>query len=104
VVAGVDFGDPEFAQAVRDGVARVDELIAADPSMSVVGIAGPGDALANAAATLETMRLGCADQKRRFRGSACGARAAAAVAALQALKARRRGATCGGTTRVATRP
>jgi nitrogen fixation protein NifB len=34
-----------------------DELIAADPSMSVVGIAGPGDALANADATLETMRL-----------------------------------------------
>lgn len=33
-----------------------DELIAADPSMSVVGIAGPGDALANAEASLETLR------------------------------------------------
>lgn len=33
------------------------ELIAADASLSVVGIAGPGDALANAEATLETMRL-----------------------------------------------
>jgi len=32
VVAGVDFGDPDFAQAVRDGVARVDELIAAELS------------------------------------------------------------------------
>lgn len=34
-----------------------DELIAADPSMSVVGIAGPGDALANAEATIETLTL-----------------------------------------------
>ncbi len=34
-----------------------DEVIAADPSTTVVGIAGPGDALANADATLETMRL-----------------------------------------------
>lgn len=34
-----------------------DELIAADPSMTVVGIAGPGDALANADETIETMRL-----------------------------------------------
>jgi nitrogen fixation protein NifB len=34
-----------------------DELIAADPSMSVVGIAGPGDALANAEASIETLRL-----------------------------------------------
>jgi len=34
-----------------------DELIAADPSMTVVGIAGPGDALANAEASLETMSL-----------------------------------------------
>ncbi len=33
------------------------ELVAVDPSVSVVGIAGPGDALANAAETLETMRL-----------------------------------------------
>jgi nitrogen fixation protein NifB len=33
------------------------ELIAADPSLAVVGIAGPGDALANPEATLETMRL-----------------------------------------------
>ncbi|MGB6107776.1 MAG: polyprenyl synthetase family protein, partial [Mycobacterium sp.] len=32
VVAGVDFGDPDFARAVRDGVARVDELIAAELS------------------------------------------------------------------------
>ncbi len=32
MVAGVDFGDPEFAQAVRAGVARVDELIAAELS------------------------------------------------------------------------
>lgn len=34
-----------------------DELVAKDPSVSVVGIAGPGDALANAAETLETMSL-----------------------------------------------
>jgi nitrogen fixation protein NifB len=33
------------------------ELVANDPSVSVVGIAGPGDALANAAETLETMQL-----------------------------------------------
>ena len=32
MVAGVDFGDPDFARAVRDGVARVDELIAAELS------------------------------------------------------------------------
>lgn len=32
MVAGVDFGDPDFAQAVRDGVGRVDELIAAELS------------------------------------------------------------------------
>jgi len=30
VVAGVDFGDPVFAQTVRDGVARVEDLIAAE--------------------------------------------------------------------------
>ena len=30
VVAGVDFGDPDFAQRVRDGVARVEECISAD--------------------------------------------------------------------------
>jgi len=30
VVAGVDFGDPEFAQRVRDGVARVEDVIAAE--------------------------------------------------------------------------
>jgi heptaprenyl diphosphate synthase len=30
VVAGVDFGDPVFAQSVRDGVARVEDLIAAE--------------------------------------------------------------------------
>jgi nitrogen fixation protein NifB len=34
-----------------------DEVIAADPTTSVVGIAGPGDALANAAASLETLQL-----------------------------------------------
>jgi nitrogen fixation protein NifB len=34
-----------------------EELIASDPSMTVVGIAGPGDALANAAASLETLTL-----------------------------------------------
>ena len=32
MVAGVYFGDPDFARAVRDGVARVDELIAAELS------------------------------------------------------------------------
>lgn len=32
MVAGVDFGDPDFAQSVRAGVARVDELIAAELS------------------------------------------------------------------------
>jgi heptaprenyl diphosphate synthase len=30
VVAGVDFGDPDFAQRVRDGVARVEECISAE--------------------------------------------------------------------------
>lgn len=30
MVAGVDFGDPQFAQSVRDGVARVEELISAE--------------------------------------------------------------------------
>lgn len=30
MVAGVDFGDPVFAQTVRDGVARVEDLIAAE--------------------------------------------------------------------------
>ena len=30
VVAGVDFGDPVFAQQVRDGVARVEDIIAAE--------------------------------------------------------------------------
>ena len=30
VVAGVDFGDPDFAQNVRDGVARVEDLIAGE--------------------------------------------------------------------------
>lgn len=30
VVAGVDLGDPDFAASVRDGVARIDELIAAE--------------------------------------------------------------------------
>ncbi|MGY4712698.1 nonaprenyl/(2E,6E)-farnesyl/geranylgeranyl diphosphat synthase [Mycolicibacterium sp. CBM1] len=30
VVAGVDFGDPEFAQSVRDGVARVEELMSTE--------------------------------------------------------------------------
>ena len=30
MVAGVDFGDPVFAQSVRDGVARVEELISAE--------------------------------------------------------------------------
>jgi len=30
VVAGVDLGDPDFAARVREGVARVDELIAAE--------------------------------------------------------------------------
>lgn len=35
----------------------VEELASADPSLSVVGIAGPGDALANAAETIETMQL-----------------------------------------------
>ena len=30
VVAGVDFGDPVFAQNVRDGVARVEDLIAGE--------------------------------------------------------------------------
>ena len=32
MVAGVDFGDPDFAQSVRDGVARVEDLIAAELS------------------------------------------------------------------------
>lgn len=35
----------------------VDQLIERDPSLRVVGIAGPGDPLANAASTLETLRL-----------------------------------------------
>lgn len=35
----------------------VDDVLAKDPSLRVVGIAGPGDPLANAAATLETLRL-----------------------------------------------
>ncbi len=30
MVAGVDFGDPDFAQSVRDGVARVEDLIATE--------------------------------------------------------------------------
>ncbi|WP_395308316.1 nonaprenyl/(2E,6E)-farnesyl/geranylgeranyl diphosphat synthase [Mycobacterium sp. AMU20-3851] len=30
VVAGVDFGDPEFAASVRDGVARIEELMATE--------------------------------------------------------------------------
>lgn len=30
VVAGVDFGDPIFAQTVRDGVARIDEMISTE--------------------------------------------------------------------------
>ena len=30
MVAGVDFGDPVFAQQVRDGVARVEDIIAAE--------------------------------------------------------------------------
>jgi len=30
VVAGVDFGDPVFAESVRDGVARIEEMIAAE--------------------------------------------------------------------------
>ena len=30
VVAGVDFGDPDFAQRVRDGVARVEECISSE--------------------------------------------------------------------------
>jgi heptaprenyl diphosphate synthase len=30
VVAGVDFGDPDFAQSVRDGVARVEEMISTE--------------------------------------------------------------------------
>ena len=30
VVAGVDFGDPAFAARVRDGVARVEDLIATE--------------------------------------------------------------------------
>ena len=30
MVAGVDFGDPDFAQRVRDGVARVEECISAE--------------------------------------------------------------------------
>jgi nitrogen fixation protein NifB len=33
-----------------------DEIVAADPSTSVAGIAGPGDALASADATLDTLR------------------------------------------------
>jgi len=35
----------------------VDDVLEKDPSLRVVGIAGPGDPLANAAATLETLRL-----------------------------------------------
>lgn len=35
----------------------VDDVLAKDPSLRVVGIAGPGDPLANAALTLETLRL-----------------------------------------------
>lgn len=30
VVAGVDFGDPVFAESVRDGVARIEEMIATE--------------------------------------------------------------------------
>ncbi len=30
MVAGVDFGDPEFAASVRDGVARIEDLMAAE--------------------------------------------------------------------------
>ncbi len=30
MVAGVDFGDPQFAQSVRDGVARVEDLISTE--------------------------------------------------------------------------
>ncbi len=30
MVAGVDFGDPEFAAQVRDGVARVEDLMATE--------------------------------------------------------------------------
>ena len=30
MVAGVDFGDPVFAQSVRDGVARVEEMISTE--------------------------------------------------------------------------
>jgi len=37
--------------------AYVDAVLAKDDSLRVVGIAGPGDPLANAAATLETLRL-----------------------------------------------
>lgn len=33
------------------------EMAASDPTLSVIGIAGPGDALADAEATLETLRL-----------------------------------------------
>jgi nitrogen fixation protein NifB len=35
----------------------VDQVLVSDPSLRVVGIAGPGDPLANAASTLETLRL-----------------------------------------------
>lgn len=41
----------------EQAAAYVDDVLERDKSLRVVGIAGPGDPLANAAATLETLRL-----------------------------------------------
>jgi nitrogen fixation protein NifB len=49
---GVTSGVLEPWQAER----YLDEVVAADPSIAVAGIAGPGDAFANPAETLETLR------------------------------------------------
>ncbi len=41
----------------RQALEYVDKVLAADPRITVIGIAGPGDPMANPAETLETLRL-----------------------------------------------